>query len=84
MKLSYYLLFASLTVLFTSSAFAANHQNMRHLDSNGNGQYDPGEVDPCQEYISGPCDVYCPVTKFKEECYYTTHCVEEPYTVRKK
>jgi len=84
MKLSYYLLLSSLSILFTSSSFAASPENTSQPDTNGNGQIDEGQAGPPKEYVSGPCDVYCPVTKFKEECYYTTTCVDEPYTVRTK
>jgi hypothetical protein len=56
----------------------------RDLDSNNDGYYTAGEVDPNCEYPSGPCVCYCPYTKF-EPCYYTVkRCVEEPYTEYKR
>src|SRR5271167_428894 len=68
----------------SASAFGDRVNNVRDLDTNGNGIYEPGEVDPCKEYQSGPCVCYCPVTRFKTENYCVTRCVEEPYTVDRK
>lgn len=57
---------------------------IQDLDTNHNGIYEPGEVDPCCEYQTGPCVCDCPYTKFKPCYYYTTRCVQEPYCVQKK
>ena len=74
---------AAALVLLTTGLSAQNYDISR-LDANGNGIYEQGEVDPNCAYPSGPCTVYCPVTKFKEKKYCVKHCVQEPYTVRKK
>lgn len=72
-------------VMFSgSSLYAAKNNGVRHLDANGNGIYEEGEVDPCREYRCGPARCTYPVTKFKKKTYCTKRCVKEPYTVRKK
>ena len=58
--------------------------NICNLDRNHNGIYEEGEVDPCQEYISGKASCCYPVTRFKKCTYCTKRCVCEPYMVRKK
>lgn len=80
------LMFAAVgLVMFSgSSLFAAKDRGVRHLDANGNGIYEEGEVDPCKEYRSGPARCTYPVTKFRKKTYCTKRCVKEPYTVRKK
>lgn len=73
--------FSMMSILSLSAAYVGN---ISSLDRNGNGIYEPGEVDPCKEYQSGPCYCYCPTTRFKPEYYCTTRCVQEPYTVPKR
>lgn len=58
--------------------------NVQDLDRNHDGVYEPGEVNPGQEYQTGPCVSYCPVTTFRPEYYTTTRCVPEAYTVPKQ
>lgn len=67
-----------------TDANAARVNSISELDKNGNGIFEPGEVDECTEVQCGPCTVYCPVTRFKREDYCETKCVDEPYTVSKK
>jgi hypothetical protein len=67
-----------------SFGHAEQIRDIRSLDTNNNGVYEPGEVNSCEEYRSGPCVMYCPVTRFKEEKYCVKKCVKEPYTVCKK
>jgi hypothetical protein len=75
-------------VMFSgSSLFAARvSPELHHLDADGNGVFNEGEVDPCMEYRSGPVKCVCtyPVTKFRKKTYCTTRCVKEPYTVTKE
>lgn len=59
-------------------------RNVRDLDTNCDGCYDPCEVNPCEEYQTGPCTVYCPVTRFKPQYYCEKKYVDEPYCVQKK
>lgn len=73
---------ATFSVSNVSAARARAH--VEHLDANGNGIFEEGEVDPCQEYRCGPAKCTYPVTKFKKKNYCTKRCVKEPYTVRKK
>lgn len=69
---------------FGQSLFAERVNNVRDLDTNCNGIYETGEVNPCVEYQSGPCVAYCPVTRFKPKYYCEKKCIQEPYTVKKK
>ncbi|CCB90606.1 putative uncharacterized protein [Waddlia chondrophila 2032/99] len=79
------LMFAALGIAMLSvKGLSADDRYVRHLDANGNGIYEEGEVDPCREYRSGPMRCTYPVTKFKKKTYCTKRCVKEPYTVRKK
>lgn len=79
------LMFAAVGIAMLSSAgLYADNRGVRHLDTNGNGIYEEGEVDPCREYRCGPARCTYPVTKFKKKTYCTKRCVKEPYTVRKK
>lgn len=75
-----------LICLFAVSGLEAAQQvnDVRQLDSNQNGRYDEGEVDPCASYQTGPCTCYCPVTRFRAKNYCETKCVQEPYTCTKK
>ncbi len=79
-----------IVMISSSSLFAARSSDIpaycdiRQLDTNGNGIYEEGEVDPCTEYRCGPVRCTYPVTKFKRRTYCTKRCVKEPYTVRKK
>ena len=90
---------AFLCLFASSSAFAGpghNHgqdrggqkyqniRSVRDLDTNGNGQYDPGEVDPSCAYRCGPCVCYCPVTRFKPQYYTTCRCEQEEYKSYKR
>ncbi len=77
--------------LFTlpTAAMADQHggysnQNIHDLDTNHNGQWDQGEVDPCCAYRCGPCICYCPVTKFKPQYYKTCRCEYETYNCYKR
>ncbi|NGX43369.1 MAG: hypothetical protein K940chlam7_01666 [Chlamydiae bacterium] len=74
--------FAFLVAISTVSAEQV--RNIRSLDSNNNGMYEEGEINPSGEYRTGPCVCYCPVTRFKQKKYCVKRCYQEPYTVRKK
>lgn len=73
-----------MSVSATGSLSAAVVEDISTLDRNGNGVYEPGEVDPNCEYQSGRCYCYCPTTRFVPQYYCTTRCVQEAYTVPKK
>lgn len=69
---------AATPVLFAARA----EESLRHLDVNGNGNYEGAQ--PNVEYKTGQCVCYCKVTKFEPQEYCTTRCVQEPYTVDRK
>lgn len=79
---------ASSIFLFVCSTFSVDAlqkvNDIRELDKNGDGCYEEGEVNPCEEYQTGPCVCSCPVTRFKPQYYCEKKCVQEPYCVQKK
>ena len=80
-------LLSLLCFLGVSGFAAADYQqigDIRSLDTNNNGIYEEGEVDPNAAYQTGPCVYYCPVTRFREKKYCVKRYVQEPYTVQKK
>ncbi len=72
---------------FTEGNAAQYHKinDIRELDTNGDGQYDANDnFDPCATYQTGPAVCYVPVTRFCPQQYCTQRCVQEPYTVEKQ
>lgn len=85
MKKFSFLIAAFMMLCSLSTIHAAERiGNVKDLDTNCNGMYEEGEVNPCAEYRTGPCVCYCPVTKFRPKYYCEKRCVEEPYCVQKK
>lgn len=83
-KLIIFGLLSCCTIFSLSLDAAPRIRDIRDLDTNCDGCYDPCEVGPCDEYQTGPCVAYCPVTRFKPQYYCVNTYVDEPYCVQKK